>query len=152
MITRTYNRVINGTLALAFGRYLETWIFEVNIDAQSHHRGVRLLVVKSKQLFITQPQGINVRENWRGNQEWRIHAKTQATLDTRHRQHWTQDTGNTGHKTEATLDTRQRMKTSKTKNTTQKTKIWTTKILGVNPSVCEVRAVRIWTPLSTECR
>ena len=49
--------------------------------------------------------------------------KTQATLDTRHRQHWTQDTGNTGHKTEATLDTRQRMKTSKTKNTTQKTKI-----------------------------
>ena len=26
--------------------------------------------------------------------------KTQATLDTRHMQHWTQDTGNIGHKTQ----------------------------------------------------
>jgi hypothetical protein len=34
--------------------------------------------------------------------------KTQATLDTRHMQHWTQDTGNIGHKTQATLDTRHR--------------------------------------------
>ena len=54
----------------------------MNIDAQTNHHGVRLLVVKSKRLFITRPQGINVRENRRDNQEWRIHAKTQATLDT----------------------------------------------------------------------
>ena len=40
----------------------------------------------------------------------------------RHRQHWTQDTGNTGHKTQATLDTRQRQHwTQDTGNTGHKT-------------------------------
>jgi hypothetical protein len=57
----------------------------VNIDAQTHHRGVRLLVVKSKQLFITQPQGINVKRKLKGQSRMENSCK---------------DTGNTGHKTE----------------------------------------------------
>ena len=48
--------------------------------------------------------------------------KTQATLDTRHMQHWTQDTGNIGHKTQATLDTRHRKKTTKQKHNYRKLK------------------------------
>ena len=73
-------------------------------------------------------------------------AETQATLDTRHIQHWTQDTYNIGHKTHITLDTRHiqhwtQNKGKQNKNTTQKTKKMNntdpTKKLGVNSDARE---------------
>jgi hypothetical protein len=59
-----------------------------------------------------------------------FYLETQATLGTRHRQHWAQDTGNIGHKTQAKLGTRHRQhwaqdtdrRQTNKKNSTQKNK------------------------------
>ena len=45
-----------------------------------------------------------------------FYLETQATLGTRHRQHWAQDTHNIGHKTQATLGTRHRQHWHKTQS------------------------------------